>query len=52
MVERASYITGPCDAILWLYAYPKKVTADLTRRQIAQLAQVVKEEFGNEEGDV
>ena len=40
------------DLILLLYAYPKKVTADLTPKQIAQLAKVVKEEFGNEKGDV
>ena len=38
--------------ILLLYAYPKNVTADLTPKQIAQLARVVKEEFGNEKGDV
>ena len=30
----------------------KNVTADLTPKQIAQLAKVVKEEFGNEKGDV
>lgn len=40
------------DVILLLYAYPKNVTADLTPKQIAQLAKVVKEEFGNETGDV
>ena len=40
------------DAILLLYAYAKNVTADLTPKQIAQLAKVVKEEFGNEKGDV
>ena len=40
------------DVILLLYAYPKNVTADLTPKQIAQLAKVVKEEFGNEKGDV
>ncbi len=38
--------------ILLLFAYPKNVTADLTPKQIAQLARVVKEEFGNEEGYV
>jgi hypothetical protein len=38
--------------ILLLYAYPKNVTADLTPKQIAQLAKVVKEEFGNEKGNV
>jgi hypothetical protein len=35
-----------------LYVYPKNVMADLTPKQIAQLAKVVKEEFGNEKGDV
>ena len=40
------------DVILLLYAYPKNVTADLTPKQIAQLANVVREEFGNEKGDV
>lgn len=40
------------DMILLLYAYPKNVAADLTPKQIAQLAKVVKEEFGNEKGDV
>ena len=33
------------DVILLLYAYPKNVSADLTPRQVAQLAKVVKEEF-------
>jgi hypothetical protein len=33
------------DVILLLYAYPKNVTADLTPKQIAKLAKVVKEEF-------
>ena len=40
------------DVILLLYVYPKSVTADLTPKQIAQLAKVVREEFGNEKGDV
>ena len=40
------------DVILLLYAYPKNVTADLTPKQVAQLAKAVKEEFGDEEGDV
>lgn len=40
------------DLILLLYAYPKNVRADLTPKQRAQLARVVKEEFGNEKGDV
>jgi hypothetical protein len=33
------------DLILLLYAYPKNVSADLTPKQAAQLAKVVKEEF-------
>jgi hypothetical protein len=36
------------DLILLLFAYPKNVMADLSPRQIAQLAKTVKEEFGNE----
>lgn len=36
------------DIILLLYAYPKNVTADLTPRQVAQLAEVVRKEFGDE----
>lgn len=40
------------DLILLLYAYPKNVTADLTPKQVAQLARIVKEEFDDEEGDV
>lgn len=40
------------DVILFLYAYTKNVTADLTPKQIAQLAKIVKEEFGHEKGDV
>ena len=40
------------DVIVMLYAYPKNVTADLTARQVSQLAKVVKEEFGNEKTDV
>ena len=36
------------DLILLLYAYPKNVSADLTPRQVAQLAKVVKEEFRGE----
>lgn len=34
--------------ILLIYAYAKNVTADLTARQVAQLAKAVKEEFGDE----
>lgn|GEM_PF-1501753 len=35
-----------------LYAYPKNVTADLSPKQVAQLAKAVKEEFGNEAENV
>ena len=34
------------NVILLLYAYPKNVKANLTPRQITELAKVVKEEFG------
>ena len=40
------------DLILLLYAYRKNVTADLSPKQVAQLARAVKEEFGNEEEHV
>jgi len=40
------------DLILLLYAYAKNVSADLTPKQVAQLAKVVKEEFGGETKDV
>jgi hypothetical protein len=40
------------DLILLLYAYPKNVTADLSPKQVAQLAKAVKEEFGNEAENV
>lgn len=40
------------DLILLLYAYPKNVSADLTPKQVAQLAKVVKEEFRDETEDV
>jgi hypothetical protein len=40
------------DVILLLYAYPKNVAADLTPKQISQLAKVVKKEFGSEKTDV
>jgi RelE toxin of RelE / RelB toxin-antitoxin system len=36
------------DLILLLYAYPKNVAADLTPKQVSQLAKVVREEFGHE----
>jgi hypothetical protein len=49
---RASSKAVRRDVILLLYAYPKNVTADLTPKQIAQLGKAVKEEFGNEKGDV
>jgi hypothetical protein len=38
--------------ILLLYAYPKNVAADLTPKQVSQLAKVVKKEFGREKTDV
>ena len=40
------------DMILLLYAYPKSVAADLTPKQVSQLARVVKEEFSDEKTDV
>jgi hypothetical protein len=40
------------DVILLLYAYAKNAAADLTPKQISQLAKVVKEEFDNEKTDV
>jgi hypothetical protein len=40
------------DLILLLYAYKKNVVADLTAKQVSQLAEIVKEEFGNEKEDV
>ena len=36
------------DLILLLYAYRKNVSADLTPKQVAQLAKLVKEEFSDE----
>jgi len=40
------------DLILLLYAYPKNLSADLTPKQAAQLAKVVKEEFRDETKNV
>jgi hypothetical protein len=40
------------DVILLLYAYRKSAAADLTPKQVMQLAKVVKEEFGSEETGV
>jgi hypothetical protein len=40
------------DLILLLFAYAKNVAADLTPKQVSQLAKVVREEFGHEKGDV
>jgi hypothetical protein len=40
------------DVILLLYAYPKNVAANLTAKQVSQLARVVKEEFSDEKTDV
>jgi len=38
--------------VLLLFAYPKNVSADLTPKQVAQLAKVVKEEFRDETENV
>jgi len=40
------------NVVMLLFAYPKNVSADLTPKQVSQLAKVVKEEFGNENPDV
>ncbi len=40
------------DLILLLYAYPKSVSADLTPKQVAQLAKIVRQEFRDETEDV
>ena len=40
------------DLILLLYAYPKNVLADLTPKQVAQLAKLVKEELRDETENV
>ena len=40
------------DLILLLYAYPKNVSADLTPKQLAQLAKLVKEELRDETENV
>jgi len=40
------------DLIVLLYAYRKNGSANLTPRQVAQLAKVVKEEFGDETENV
>ena len=40
------YWTVRKDVILLLYAYPKNVAADLTPKQVSQLAKVIKKEFG------
>ncbi len=40
------------DLILLLYAYAKNASTDLTPRQVAQLAEVVKKEFRDESGNV
>ena len=40
------------EVIALLFAYPKNVVADLTPKQVSQLAKVVKEEFGNETRNV
>jgi len=38
--------------VIYYRAYPKNVSADLTPKQVAQLAKVVKEEFRDESEDV
>ena len=38
--------------IVLLYAYSKNVAQNLTPKQVAQLAKMVKEEFGDEREDV
>jgi hypothetical protein len=40
------------DVIRLLYAYAKNVAADLTPKQVSQLAKAVKKEFGIEKTDV
>ena len=35
------------DQVLMVYGYPKNEMADLTGRQLAELAKVAKKEFGN-----
>ena len=40
------------DMILLLFAYRKSEAADLTPKQVSQLAKVVREEFGSEEANV
>jgi hypothetical protein len=40
------------DQILLLYAYLKSVSADLTPKQLAQLAKTAKQEFSHETEDV
>jgi hypothetical protein len=38
--------------LVLLYAYPKNAAADLTPKQVSQLAKVVREEFGSEKTEV
>jgi hypothetical protein len=40
------------NVILLLYAYPKNAAANLTPKQVSQLAKTVKKEFGIEKTDV
>ena len=40
------------DLILLLYAYPKSLSANLTPKQVAQLAKVVNQEFRDETEDI
>ena len=40
------------DVILLLFAYPKSASADLTPKQVSQLARLVREDFRDEIGNV
>jgi len=40
------------DVLLLLFAYAKNEAADLTAKQVATLAKIVREEFGNESRNV
>ena len=40
------------DVVLFLYAYPKNETGDLTPAQVSRLALAIKKEFGSEKGNV
>jgi hypothetical protein len=40
------------NVLLFLFVYAKNETSELTPKQIATLSKVVREEFGNESGNV